>query len=231
MSPKDLSQTAYDHLWMHFTRMSSYENSPVPTIVRGEGTYIYDDVLIANLDPRLHDVGRWSEFLTRPYAIGAPDRLFRPLTSLSFAAHWFLHGDRPWVMHLVNVLLYGGVCAQVALLPRPAAGTRPAHRCGLGDPHDHEVLAAAARLERGGPGRDAGAPRPVAAHDHHGRVADRHTCLTTGRSGPCSLGLSVRHRGCDEQGRRSHAAPRVAHLTPGARHRPVGRGRSGPRTS
>src|SRR5690242_19065807 len=28
---------------MHFTRMSSYENAPVPTIVRGEGTYIYDD--------------------------------------------------------------------------------------------------------------------------------------------------------------------------------------------
>ncbi|OKK07011.1 hypothetical protein AMK26_12600 [Streptomyces sp. CB03234] len=28
---------------MHFTRMSSYENSPVPTIVRGEGTYIFDD--------------------------------------------------------------------------------------------------------------------------------------------------------------------------------------------
>ncbi|MGO4429972.1 aminotransferase class III-fold pyridoxal phosphate-dependent enzyme, partial [Streptomyces sp. MCAF7] len=39
----DLSKTAYDHLWMHFTRMSSYENAPVPTIVRGEGTYIYDD--------------------------------------------------------------------------------------------------------------------------------------------------------------------------------------------
>lgn len=40
---QDLSKTAYDHLWMHFTRMSSYENSPVPTIVRGEGTYIFDD--------------------------------------------------------------------------------------------------------------------------------------------------------------------------------------------
>lgn len=40
---KDLSQSAYDHLWMHFTRMSSYEKAPVPTIVRGEGTYIYDD--------------------------------------------------------------------------------------------------------------------------------------------------------------------------------------------
>lgn len=42
-SPQDLSRTAYDHLWMHFTRMSSYEKSPVPTIVRGEGTSIYDD--------------------------------------------------------------------------------------------------------------------------------------------------------------------------------------------
>ncbi|WP_181768977.1 aspartate aminotransferase family protein [Streptomyces albidus (ex Kaewkla and Franco 2022)] len=39
---KDLSKTAHDHLWMHFTRMSSYEKAPVPTIVRGEGTYIYD---------------------------------------------------------------------------------------------------------------------------------------------------------------------------------------------
>ncbi|MFD7918583.1 aspartate aminotransferase family protein [Streptomyces sp. NPDC059740] len=39
----DLSKTAYDHLWMHFTRMSSYENAPVPTIVRGEGTHIFDD--------------------------------------------------------------------------------------------------------------------------------------------------------------------------------------------
>ncbi len=39
---EDQSTTAYDHLWMHFTRMSSYEKAPVPTIVRGEGTYIYD---------------------------------------------------------------------------------------------------------------------------------------------------------------------------------------------
>ncbi|MFE6050018.1 aspartate aminotransferase family protein [Kitasatospora sp. NPDC056446] len=38
----DHSKTAYDHLWMHFTRMSTYEKTPVPTIVRGEGAYIYD---------------------------------------------------------------------------------------------------------------------------------------------------------------------------------------------
>ncbi|THA24258.1 aspartate aminotransferase family protein [Streptomyces sp. RKND-216] len=40
---KTQSQTAYDHLWMHFTRMSSYEHAPVPTIVRGEGTSIFDE--------------------------------------------------------------------------------------------------------------------------------------------------------------------------------------------
>src|SRR6266581_4673628 len=37
-----LSDSARDHLWMHFTRLSSYEKSAVPTIVRGEGAYIYD---------------------------------------------------------------------------------------------------------------------------------------------------------------------------------------------
>ncbi|MDT3395754.1 aspartate aminotransferase family protein [Streptomyces sp. B1866] len=40
---EDLSRTAYEHLWMHFTRMSGYRDAPVPTIVRGEGAHIYDD--------------------------------------------------------------------------------------------------------------------------------------------------------------------------------------------
>jgi len=42
MSTSQTDRSAYDHLWMHFTRMSSYKDQPVPTIVRGEGTYIYD---------------------------------------------------------------------------------------------------------------------------------------------------------------------------------------------
>jgi adenosylmethionine-8-amino-7-oxononanoate aminotransferase len=40
-------QAARDHLWMHFTRHSSYEpeagGGEIPTIVRGEGAWIYDD--------------------------------------------------------------------------------------------------------------------------------------------------------------------------------------------
>jgi adenosylmethionine-8-amino-7-oxononanoate aminotransferase len=31
-----------DNLWMHFTRMSSYADAPVPTIARGEGPYVWD---------------------------------------------------------------------------------------------------------------------------------------------------------------------------------------------
>ena len=31
-----------EHLWMHFTRMSSFATKPVPIIERGEGAYIWD---------------------------------------------------------------------------------------------------------------------------------------------------------------------------------------------
>lgn len=37
-----LQQSARDHLWMHFTRMSSYDTAEVPVIVRGDGAYIWD---------------------------------------------------------------------------------------------------------------------------------------------------------------------------------------------
>ncbi|GAA0932536.1 aspartate aminotransferase family protein [Kribbella koreensis] len=37
-----LQQSARDHLWLHFSRMGSYETAEVPVIVRGDGAYIYD---------------------------------------------------------------------------------------------------------------------------------------------------------------------------------------------
>jgi adenosylmethionine-8-amino-7-oxononanoate aminotransferase len=51
-TPQDLSETGPDalaesarrHLWMHFTRHSTYsEGGHVPVIVRGEGAYVFDD--------------------------------------------------------------------------------------------------------------------------------------------------------------------------------------------
>jgi adenosylmethionine-8-amino-7-oxononanoate aminotransferase len=38
-----LQDLARRHLWMHFTRMSAYEEAEVPIIVRGEGCYVYDE--------------------------------------------------------------------------------------------------------------------------------------------------------------------------------------------
>ena len=38
----DLSVKAREHLWMHFTRLSSCVDQPPPIIVRGEGPYIWD---------------------------------------------------------------------------------------------------------------------------------------------------------------------------------------------
>ncbi len=37
-----LQAAAKQHLWMHFTRHSSYTEDEIPTIVRGDGVYIYD---------------------------------------------------------------------------------------------------------------------------------------------------------------------------------------------
>ena len=45
-----LSAKAREHLWLHFTRMSSYAQAPVPTIVRGEGARIFDTAGRSYLD-------------------------------------------------------------------------------------------------------------------------------------------------------------------------------------
>jgi adenosylmethionine-8-amino-7-oxononanoate aminotransferase len=38
----NLSEAARRHLWMHFSRMGSYETHEVPVMVRGEGAYVWD---------------------------------------------------------------------------------------------------------------------------------------------------------------------------------------------
>jgi hypothetical protein len=43
LSSEELQAAAKQHLWMHFTRMSTYRDGDVPVIVRGSGPYVYDD--------------------------------------------------------------------------------------------------------------------------------------------------------------------------------------------
>ena len=43
-APSDLQEKARRHLWMHFTRMGAYDRQhEIPIIVRGEGSYVYDE--------------------------------------------------------------------------------------------------------------------------------------------------------------------------------------------
>jgi hypothetical protein len=95
------------------------------------GTYVYDDVAIVRDDPRVRHAGQWGRLWTSGYFDGGLDNLYRPLTSTSYAVQWWLHGDRPWAFHAVNVLLHAAVAAAVALVAYRATG-RAAAAWGAG---------------------------------------------------------------------------------------------------
>jgi hypothetical protein len=92
------------------------------------GTYVYDDIQIVKDDPRVHHPSQWVHLWTTDYFNGGLDNLYRPLVSSSYAIQWWLHGDRPWMFHLVNILLHAGVCAAVAELTRRAVKISNPHQ-------------------------------------------------------------------------------------------------------
>jgi hypothetical protein len=94
------------------------------------GTYVYDDQLVVRDDPRVHAPARWGHLWTQSYN-GSLDNLYRPIVSTSYALEWWLHGDRPWAFHAVNVLLHAAVAAAVATLAYRGTG-RAAAAWGAG---------------------------------------------------------------------------------------------------
>jgi hypothetical protein len=95
------------------------------------GTYVYDDVQIIGNDPRIESPGQWGLIWTRDYFNGAIDNLYRPLTTQTYALQWWIHGNRPWAFHLVNILLNAAACAAVAEFARRLAGAKVALIGGL----------------------------------------------------------------------------------------------------
>jgi tetratricopeptide (TPR) repeat protein len=77
--------------------------------------YALDDERIILLNPALHGLGNLHATLLEPYWKEAAD-LYRPITLLSFAVGWAVHGGAPGPMHLVNALLHALCAAGVALL-------------------------------------------------------------------------------------------------------------------
>jgi hypothetical protein len=97
------------------------------------GTYVYDDVMIVRNDPRVHHPDQWIRLWNTDYFDGGMDNLYRPLTSSSYALEWWLHGDRPWIFHGINILLHALVAATVAEFTRrilqPASIANTASLC------------------------------------------------------------------------------------------------------
>lgn len=85
--------------------------------------FTYDDLLLVKatrLD-RLPELlwTDWWKLATHPDDLSPKrDRLYRPLTLLTFAGQHALHGHHPLGYHAVNVLLHGGACLLVWLLAR-----------------------------------------------------------------------------------------------------------------
>jgi adenosylmethionine-8-amino-7-oxononanoate aminotransferase len=82
----DLAAMARDHLWMHFTRHSTFESgNHVPVITRGEGAYIWDDQGKRYLDGLAGlftvQVGHGRQELADAAAMQARELAFFPLWS------------------------------------------------------------------------------------------------------------------------------------------------------
>jgi adenosylmethionine-8-amino-7-oxononanoate aminotransferase len=80
-----LQQAARDHLWMHFTRHSSFDDHDVPVIVKGEGAYIWDAEGRRYLDGLaglfVSQVGHGREELAEAAAKQARELAFMPIWS------------------------------------------------------------------------------------------------------------------------------------------------------
>jgi adenosylmethionine-8-amino-7-oxononanoate aminotransferase len=86
----DSAAQARDHLWMHFTRMSSYDEQPVPVITRGEGAYLFDQRGHRILDGLsglfVVQAGHGRESLARAAYDQAKELAFFPLWSFAHPA-------------------------------------------------------------------------------------------------------------------------------------------------
>ncbi|MGD0388295.1 MAG: glycosyltransferase family 39 protein [Tepidisphaeraceae bacterium] len=100
-------------------------------VTLGAKKYVYDDAILLGLDDRVRHPKLWGQFWTGQWINGAMDHLYRPLVSQSFALQWWLHGDRIWAYHLLNVLLHAGASALLAELGRRLANWRVGLFAGL----------------------------------------------------------------------------------------------------
>ena len=80
------------------------------------GDFTYDDKPIVRDNGRIESLSRVGEIFTTHYFGGsmATGTNYRPGILLSFAVQRWVHGNRPWAFHAVNVALHAGVTLLLA---------------------------------------------------------------------------------------------------------------------
>ena len=88
--------------------------------------FVYDDVAAVQSDTRIHSLEHPARLLALPYWNDEMrDRIYRPLTTLSFAVDWALGDGKAWPFHVANIALHVGVCLLVFALSRRVLGAGP----------------------------------------------------------------------------------------------------------
>lgn len=86
--------------------------------------FVYDDVPAVAEDTRIRVLA--ADLFTRSYWNNdVRDRIYRPLTTASFAVDWATGSGSPFTFHLTNLLLHGAVCLLVFALARRILGPAP----------------------------------------------------------------------------------------------------------
>jgi hypothetical protein len=79
--------------------------------------FVYDDVRVVRDDPRIRELADLPRLLASPYWSDEwRDRIYRPVTTASFAVDWAAGGGSPLPFHAVNVLLHVAVSLLVLTL-------------------------------------------------------------------------------------------------------------------
>ncbi|MFI5208432.1 MAG: tetratricopeptide repeat protein [Gemmatimonadales bacterium] len=85
--------------------------------------FVYDDVPAVEQDARIHSLRHPSGLLTISYwKDDIRDRIYRPITTASFAMDWAAGGGSPLAFHVTNVALHLVVCLLVFMLARRVLG-------------------------------------------------------------------------------------------------------------
>ena len=138
-----LAAKARDHLWMHFTRQSTHVENPVPTIVRGDGPWIYDITGKRYLDGL---AGLFAVQIGYGYGEEVGEAAAAQLAELPFYTNWsYAHPRAIELAEEVAIFRQGDVAHVVAVLVRE----RP--------PAELEALALAAITAAAAKGAPAGA--------------------------------------------------------------------------